>query len=175
MAAVLAVASAAMADQLAWNAREVSERGARAIRPDTLLVSYCSLADQEAVEVWRVKSVEVTETETPGFYEVNVVGERLFRSEKTFDSGRYAEPVRYREIPPDDNQAVVREGIDLAYVYVPSDGATFRCLGKALDLDCEVEVETITLPEDVLAAAAKRIAAQPEGEKPDRKTSEPQN
>jgi len=151
----LLASSALFADQLAWNKQDISERGARAIKPNSFLVSYCSLADHEYVEVWLVKKVVVTAAETKGLYEISVLGTRLFRSVKRFDEGEYAEPVQYQALPPDKQTSWFQEGIDLAYVYVPSDGKSFRCLGKVLELECDVRVDTITLPDDVMTKAMK--------------------
>ncbi len=44
----------------------------------------------------------------------------------------------------------VVEGIDLAYTYIYTGSGSFQCLGKVLELDCRVEVETISLPGDVM-------------------------
>lgn len=158
--AISLAASVSSADQLAWNELEVSERGAKAIRPESLLVSFCSLCDDEHVEVWRVKQVVVSATPTKGLYEVGVFGKRLRRSVKAFDAGEYAEPVQYAACPPDEQSGWFLEGIDLAYVYVPSGGKSFRCLGRVLGLECDVKVEAISLPDEAMADDTGREEAK---------------
>jgi hypothetical protein len=41
----------------------------------------------------------------------------------------------------------ILRGIDPAYVYVPQDKNAFLCLGKKLNLERDVSVEKITLPD----------------------------
>ena len=160
--ALLLTSSVAFADQLAWNEQVISERGARAIQPDSFLVTYCSLCDHEQVEVWLVRKVVVSAVETQGLYEVSIFGRRLLRSVKSFDAGDYMEPVKYRAAPPDEQSGWFLEGIDLAYVYIPSGGNSFRCLGKVLELECDVKVESITLPAEAMTNAMKqRNASRP--------------
>jgi hypothetical protein len=163
--ALLCPAVASFADQLAWIPKDMAEKGAQAIPRNSLLVSYCSLCDDTAVEVWLVRKATVAATQCEGLFKVRVLGQRLLASTKRFQSGTYAEPLRFPEIPPDEQSVWVQKGIDLAYVYVPSGGKSFRCLGKVLGLDCDVAVETITLPDDVMAKVLqKRDAKRPRRE-----------
>ena len=154
-------AVAVRADQLAWNSKDDAERGARAIAPGSLLVAYGPLADLEAVEVWCVRDVEVAAVDEGRYHEVRISGERKFRSVRLFNEGEYAEPVEYRPIPAGESAALVREGIDLAYVYVPAGGAAFRCLGRALGMECDTPVETVMLPDDILKEAGRELSTEP--------------
>ncbi|MBE0635317.1 hypothetical protein IH601_04925, partial [Candidatus Bipolaricaulota bacterium] len=47
-------------------------------------------------------------------------------------------------------------GIDLAYMYVYTQDGSFQCLGKTLDLPCQIGVETITLPDELMEALEAR-------------------
>ena len=158
--ALLIPAEASFADQLAWIPKDVAEKGAQAIPRNSLLVSYCSLCDDVAVEVFLVRTATVAVTQVEGLYEVRILGQRRLASTQRFTSGTYSEPLRFPEIPPDEQSVWVQEGVDLAYVYVPSGGNSFRCLAKILGLECMVEVETITLPDDVMTKALKAREAK---------------
>lgn len=160
VATLALTACASIADQLAWNTQEVSAKGARAIKPNSLLVSYCSLCDDQHVEVWRVKKAVVAATEGNGFHEVRVFGKKLSRSVGAFDAGEYAEPVQYQAFPPEEQEGWFLQGIDLAYVYVPTGDTSFRCLGKVLGLECDVQVESISLPVETLAGAGGHKGAK---------------
>lgn|GEM_PF-936921 len=150
-----------LADQLAWNERAVSERAAEAVRPGSLLVSYCSMCDDERVEVWRVRKTGLKPTDTGGLYEVTVDARRLLRSQRSFAHGEYHEPVSYEAVPEAAAGTAFPQDIDLAYVYVPSSASSFRCLGRALGLECQITVGTITLPPEALAAVAAAGADRP--------------
>lgn len=139
-----------LADQLQWNSRGVCERAVRAIKPESIVISYCSLADNEHVEVWLVKKVGVANTPTKGLFEVSIFGKRLYKSKKAFSSGEYREPTDYIEYKAEGQSGWFVEGIDLAYVYIHTGDNSFRCLGKVLELECLVELETMTLPNDVM-------------------------
>lgn len=158
--ALLIPAAASFADQLAWIPKDAAEKGARATPRNSLLVSYCSLCDDTAVEVWLVKKATVAATQVEGLFQVQVLGRRLLASTQRFTSGTYSEPLQFPEIPSDEQSVWVQEGFDLAYAYVPSGGNSFRCLGKVLKLDCEVAVETITLPEDAMAKVLQKRDAK---------------
>ena len=154
------VSSSSFADQLAWNDLNDSERAAKAISPNSLLVSYCSSCEQDHVEVWLVNKVAVTAAETKGLYEIKVSGKRLFRSVKNYKEGEYTEPARYQAVPSDKQSDLIMESIDLAYVYILSDGKSFQCLGKALKLECDVMVERISLPAEVMTNVMKQVKAK---------------
>jgi hypothetical protein len=150
---------ACRADQLAYNSLEVSRRAVQAIKPDSILVSYCSRCDDQTVEVWQVQKAVVTTTEERRHFEVQVFGKRLFRSKKKFNRGDYKEPVEYRKFGahPQGGRWFL-QGIDLAYVYVPVSNGGFRNLARVLDLEAKVRVERINLPPDVLSEAQQDIS-----------------
>ncbi len=147
---VLIGSLACFADQLQWNSRDVCKRAMRLIRPDSILISYCSLADNEHVEVWLVKEVDAIHTPTEGLLEVFILGKRLYTSKKTFSSGECREPVDYIEYRPVEQSEYFYKGIDLAYVYIYGGSNSFKCLGKVLGLECLVEIEKIHLPDDLM-------------------------
>jgi len=149
-----------LADQLQWNSHGVCERAVRAIKPESIIISYCSLADNEYVEVWLVKKVGVANTSTKGLFEVSIFGKRLYKSKKAFSSGEYREPVDYIESKDDRHSGWFVEGIDLAYVYIHMGDNSFRCLGKLLELECLVELETIKLPDNLVKKITDRKNAR---------------
>lgn len=142
--------SACLADQLQWNARSVCAEAAQAIGRESLVISYCSQADADYVEVWLVRGAYVVETSAEDLFEVFVLAKRLYKSQQIFSSVEF--PVRADQWHFNDTHDFgwVVEGIDLAYTYIYTGGRTFHCLGKVLELDCQVGVETISLPGDVM-------------------------
>lgn len=152
----LIASSACFADQLQWNARSVCVEAAQAIAREPLLMSYCSLASADYVEVWFVRDVTVVETAAAGLFEVVVLARRLLISREPFSSAQFpvlADQWHFNALR-DTGWAI--EGIDLAYVYTYTGGGSFQCLGKVLGLDCRVDVETISLPGDVMKAVLPR-------------------
>jgi len=114
------------------------------------------LADNEHVEVWLVKKVGVANTPTKGLFEVSIFGKRLYKSKKAFSSGEYREPVDYIEFKDERHSGWFVEGIDLAYVYIHTGDNSFRCLGKVLELECLVELETMNFPDDLMKKITDR-------------------
>ena len=139
-----------LADQLQWNDRDVCERAVREIKREPILLSYCSLADEEHVEVWLVKRVDIVNTPAEGLFEIRVVGRRLYESKNAFSAGEYREPVDYIELKDERDSGWVFQKIDLAYVYLPAGSSSFRCLGTILGLQFLVELETMSLPSDLM-------------------------
>jgi hypothetical protein len=145
-----------LADQLQWNARGVCERAVHLIRPKSILISYCSLADNEHVEVWLVEGVGIANTSTEGLFEVLISGKRLYKSKTAFSSGDYREPIDYIEYKSEGRLRRFVKGVDLAYVYIHTGDNSFRCLGKVLGLECLVELETMNLPDDLMKKITDR-------------------
>ena len=150
---VLIGSLACFADQLQWNSGAVCKRAIRLIRPGSILTSYCSLADNEHIEVWLIKEVDAINTPIEGLFEVRILGKRLYTSKKTFSSGEYREPVDYVECKRVGQREYFCKAIDLAYVYVQVGNNSFRCLGKVLGLECLVELESISLPSDLMTVS----------------------
>ena len=154
---VVVVTLLCFADQLAWNRRPICEDAAEVIRRNPILISYCSCCDDEHVEVWLVKRVVVATTSTEGFFEVNVFGRRLYKSNKAFREKQYLEPVEYEAVTGDESSRWFLEGIDLAYVYVPTGNGAFRCLAKIMKRDCDVNVDMIKLPPQLVDKIEKEL------------------
>lgn len=159
LAIVLVVVATAsgLADQLVWNSREACEEAVKSIAQGSILLSYCSLCSNEHVEVWLVKGIIVAPTATEGFFEVNVFGIRLYRSEEAFRETNYAEPVEYEAVTAAGPARWFVAGIDLAYVYVPTSEGAFRCLGKVIERECSINVDTISLPHQLLEQAKREV------------------
>jgi len=159
LAAVLVVVTtmSCIADQLAWNSRGTCEEAAKSIEQGSILLSYCSLCSNEHVEVWLVKGIIVAPTATQGLFEVNVIGKRLYRSTEAFQEMRYLEPVDYEIVKGGGPSRWFVTGIDRAYVYVPTRNGSFRCLGKVINRECSVNVDTISLPYQLLEQAKTEV------------------
>jgi len=141
---------ACLADQLQWNALSVCEEAAQTIGRQSLLISYCSQANEDYVELWLVRDLKVVNTPVANLFEVLVLAKCLYRSQRTFSSEEFpvsAEQWGFTEVH-DFGWSIER--IDLAYVYTQTGDSSFQCLGKVLELECLVGVETISLPGDVM-------------------------
>ena len=148
--------STCFADQLQWNALDICKEAAQAIGRKSLLLSYCSQADEDHVELWLVRGAYIVETSAEGLFEVLVLAKRLYMSQNPFSAEEF--PVSAAEWRFDEARESrwFVEGIDLAYTYIYSGGSSFHCLGKVLDLECLVGVETITLPRPVMERMTTR-------------------
>lgn len=138
------------ADQLQWNALRVCEAATRAIGRQSLLISYCSQANEDYVELWLVRGAYVVDTPAEGLFEVFVLAKRLYRSRKPFSSGEFPVPVDHWNFDKVRDAGWFVEGIDLAYAYIHAGDSSFQCLGKVLGLKCLVGVKTIGIPRDVI-------------------------
>ena len=158
MLAIVLVAVTTMsclADQLAWNSRGTCEEAAKSIEQDSILLSYCSLCSNEHIEIWLVRGIIIAPTATQGLFEVNVLGICLYRSQEAFQENRYSELVEYEAVTGEGPTRWFATVIDLAYVYVPTAEGTFRCLGKVINRECIINVDTISLPHQLLEQAKR--------------------
>ena len=146
-----------IADQLAWNSRGTCEEAVKSIGQASILLSYCSLCNNEHVEIWLVRGIIIAPTAAQGLFEVNVLGKRLYRSNEAFQENDYSEPVEYEAVTGESPARWFVTGIDLAYVYVPTRNGSFRCLGKVIKRECSVNVDTISLPHQLLEQAKTEV------------------
>jgi len=159
---VVVMTVSCFADQLAWNSRGTCEEAAKSIEQGSILLSYCSLCSNEHVEVWLVKGIIVAPTAAQGLFEVNVFGIRLYRSSEAFQENKYSEPVEYEAVTGEGPAGWFVTGIDLAYVYVPTSEGAFRCLGKVIERECSVDVDTLSLPHQLLEQAKREVQIESE-------------
>jgi len=145
-----------LADQLQWNPRNVCFEAAQTIGRDSLLISYCSLSDADYVEVWLVQGAITAETSAEGLFEVSVLAKSLFRSQEPFSAVEFPVSADQWHFTATRHAGWTIEEIDLAYTYIYTGNSSFQCLGKVLELDCIVEVETISLPGDVMGTLLPR-------------------
>ncbi|MFC2106671.1 hypothetical protein ACFLS0_07980 [Candidatus Bipolaricaulota bacterium] len=147
---------ACLADQLQWNALSVCKEAAQAIGHESLLVSYCSQANEDYVELWLVRGACVVETSAEGLFEVLVLAKRLYMSQEPFSAKQFPVPADQWRFNGIHGFGWVVEGIDMAYTYIYTGGSSFHCLGKVLELECLIGVETITLPAPVMEKVTTR-------------------
>ncbi len=143
-----------LGDQLQWTPLTVCRIAADAIVTQPLLVSYCSQAEQDFVEVWWIRNLEVVATSATGLYEIMVSGRHLYRSDRAYSSEEFPVAEEQWAFHKAENTRPFVLGIDLAYVYVYTGGGTFRCLATVLGLECTVTVESIRLPGRVMEELA---------------------
>ena len=146
-------ASACLADQLQWNSPAVCEEAVREIGSRAFLISYCSLAGQDYVQLWLVQDAWVAETSAQRLYEVNVCARQLYESRILLSPEDFPlpnAPSLFREVR---HGRWFQGGIDLAYTYIHTGANAFRCLGSVMGLECLVGVETIKLPPRVMKRA----------------------
>jgi len=125
-----------------------------------LLLSFCSQADEDYVELWLVRNLRVAATSAPNLHEVTVTARRLYTSDRAFSSDDFPVSKEDWTFHVAEEPPYVVAGIDLAYVYVHGANGAFHCLAKALGLPCEVGVETIRLPNHVMDDISERRGAR---------------
>jgi len=125
-----------------------------------LLLTFCSQADEDYVELWLVRNLRVAATSAPNLHEVTVTARRLYTSDRAFSSDDFPVPEENWTFHEAEGPRYVVAGIDLAYVYVHGASGAFHCLAKALGLPCEVGVETIRLPNRVMDDISERRGAR---------------
>jgi hypothetical protein len=150
-------AAPAAADQLAAVAPKDCKRASEVLRESDLLVSYCSMCDDDHAEVWWIEKIGTTPFDPQGkLCSVDVWGRRLLRV-ATFPA---KEPTfwKFEEIPASESR-LRYEGIDLAYVYQADRAAPFRfrVVGRRLSLPCKVKVEILHLNGEILDRARALI------------------
>jgi len=150
----LAFAGHCLGDQLQWNPLPVCRDAAKVIARQPLLVSFCSQADEDYVELWLVRGLEAVTTSAPSLYEVVLSVKRLYRSDRAFSSEDFPVPEEQWGFHEAHDPGWFAVGIDLAYVYVYEGGTSFRCVARVLGLPCAVGVDAICLPDHVLKEAA---------------------
>lgn len=158
---VLTWAVSTSADQYAWNSRAVCLKAVGILSEGSLVVSYCSLCENEYLEVWRVKNAFVTATEAEGYYQVVVWAKRLFRSTTPLNSTRSAGSADYERLPDGEDSLIVT-GVDLAYLYVRRTNGRFLVLAKELKLKpLECRVKKIRLPDNITAEPTNSFFEEP--------------
>ena len=145
-----------LADQLQWNAYGDCAKAVQAIGWDSLLISYCSLSDADYVEVWLVRGAITVETSAEGLFEVSVLAKSLFRSQEPLSAVEFPVSADQWHFAATRHAGWTIERIDLAYTYIYVGNDSFQCLGKVLELDCFVGVETINLPGGVMGTLLPR-------------------
>jgi hypothetical protein len=145
------------ADQLAVNSQEISKAVVAKLQPDSLVVEYCSLCDNQRIEVLSVVKADFSQSSTLGAYEVNLLAKRLFQSKAIIQKGQYKEPVEYERIvatKADESDLYVVRSVDLAYTYVSAAGNTYSNLCQLMNQKCDVLVSQITIPSSSLSLQA---------------------
>jgi len=145
--------STCFGDQLQWNALSVCEEAAQAIGHESLLISYCSQANEDYVEVWLVRDLKVVDTPVPGLFEILILAKCLYSSHRAFSSEELSVSDENWTLNEVRDPRWFVEGIDLAYAYIHTGDGSFQCLGKVLELECLISVETISLPGDVIKSS----------------------
>lgn len=142
----------ALADQLACNSLHTAKRAASKLNSGALMIDFCSQCD-DRVKVIRVRSAFPVKDCN---YEVEVVGDELFRSTRRFRRGRGVRGARFRK-----GFSQYRRQVDLAYVYVETSPNRFRWLGGQLGLSAKVPVRTLSLPMSVYRQISNRRPPKP--------------
>jgi len=144
------------ADQLQWNDQAASRKAVQALVQESWLVSYCSQADSDHIAVWLIRGLYIADTSAEGLYEIRILAKCLYQSQEDFAADEFplSEDRWHFEQVADSGWGIL--GIDLAYIYIYTQASAFQCLGKALDLPCQVGVETISLPDELMKALEAR-------------------
>jgi hypothetical protein len=145
-----------IADQLQWNDQIVSKRAVQALVQESWVISYCSQADSDNVQVWLIRGVSIADTSAEGLFEIKVLAKSLYQSQEAFAADEFPLSEDRWNFEPVTDSGWGIMGIDLAYMYVYTQDGSFQCLGKALDLQCQIGVETISLPDELMEALEAR-------------------
>jgi hypothetical protein len=148
--------SVCFADQLQWNDQTASLRAVQALVQESWVISYCSQADSDIVQVWLIRGVTIADTSAEGLVEIRVLAKCLYQSQESFAADEFPLPEDRWNFEQVDDSGWGITGIDLAYMYVTTQDGSFQCLGKALDLQCQIGVETITLPDALMETLEAR-------------------
>ncbi|MFC2095613.1 hypothetical protein ACFLSW_04160 [Candidatus Bipolaricaulota bacterium] len=148
--------SVCLADQLQWNDEAASRKAVQSLVQESWLISYCSQADSDNVEVWLIRGVYVADTSAEGLSEIQVLAKCLYQSQESFAAYEFPLPEDRWHFEQVNDSGWGIAGIDLAYTYVYTQDSSFQCLGKTLDLQCQIGVETITLPDELMEALEVR-------------------
>ena len=148
--------SACLADQLQWNDQTATQEAVQALVQESWVISYCSQADTDNVEVWLIRGITVADTSAEGLFEIKVLAKCLYQSQGSFAADEFPLPEDRWHFEQVHDSGWGIAGIDLAYTYVYTQDSSFQCLGKTLDLQCQIGVETITLPDELMEALEAR-------------------
>ena len=148
--------TACLADQLQWNPLADCIEATRALVQESWVISYCSLADADTVEVWLIRSICIADTSAEGLFETKVLAKCLYQSQECLAAHEFPLPEDRWQFERDTDSNWGYTGIDLAYTYVYTQDGSFQCLGKALELPCQIGVETIRLPDELMEAMQRR-------------------
>ena len=148
--------SVCLADQLQWNDQTATREAVQALVQESWVISYCSQADTDHVKVWLMRGVYVADTSAEGLFEIKVLAKCLYQSQESFAADEFPLPEDRWHFEQVHNSGWGIAAIDLAYTYVYTGGSSFQCLGKTLDLPCQIGVETITLPDELMEALEAR-------------------
>ncbi|MEW5825527.1 MAG: hypothetical protein AB1778_01740 [Candidatus Bipolaricaulota bacterium] len=156
---VAVLTGSCLGDQLQWNSLSVCEAAASSLTAPSLIVSFCSRADRDEVQLWQVSGAQIAATSAPGLFELIVSASVLYTSDSTYSAADFPVPDELWTFHPVQEEGAFTVGIDLAYVYVWIGGRSFRCLGRLLGLDCSVGVATLRLPPSVVEQSIAHLQA----------------
>jgi len=157
---ILVLALSCTGDQLQWAPLSVCRAAAKVISRPSLLVSYCSQAEKDGIELWFVTDLSVAATPFGDLFELVITVTPRYRSDRAYSSAEFPITQGRWSFHEVETAAPYPVGVDLAYVYVHLGGGSFRCLATILGLDCLVAVETLRLPEYVMDGLATRCTAE---------------
>ena len=154
---LVAIASfTCFADQLQWNDQAASRKAVQALVEESWIISYCSLADSDTVQTWLIRGVYVADTSAEGLVEIRILAKCLYQSQEAFAADEFPLSEDRWNFDPVHDSGWGITGIDLAYTYIYTQDSSFQCLGKALDLPCQIGVETISLPDKLMETLEAR-------------------
>ena len=146
LAWMLGITAACAADQLQWNDRSVCFRAATRLRGHSHVISYCSQAHTDNVELWVVRDLRIADTTATGLFELQVYAQCIYRSSQSIAPTELARSGVVSNLVLSDDPAGFYAGVDLAYTYIHVGDGVFVCLGTALGLECTVRVPLIIVP-----------------------------
>jgi len=111
------------------------------------IIHYCTL---EQITICQVDEVQVVEGGLCP-YTMQYTGKWIALSKEKIDKGEYKEPIIYEKAIWLENVSIT-EQINVANTYVPwGDDGAFQCLAKVLNLDVDINVERMTVPDEIIS------------------------
>jgi len=131
------------ADQLAYLEKEIAISAETLLRQREMIVTFCSECGEDCVTLWHIDHAEARFTGHDTWYQVYVTAWPLIRSVRPVAGDELPSQIAYEYVTP---KTLVPETfpIDLAYVYIWEE-TRWACLGKSLNLSCEIRVEAFRL------------------------------
>lgn len=145
---ILLLSKISFSNQLACLSESDANRAVSLLKPETVIVDYCSQCDNYVLSIIRVNVSSIIKDCN---YQVKVVGDVLYKT-NPIAKGNFPNKLELTALEQPERIETV---IDLAYIYISPQRNVFKWLGGVLNLKADIVVQDITIPEDIYKQATK--------------------